>query len=408
MSTESTPSKDRLSPSWIRRPTMWRRKSAHESGLRSTSSGSLSPRPLSSRSNRDESSSARSNSLDKRTSFRGVVNRLRSTSSVSSLGGKSEEIDDNDIHDWFHGFRRYNNQVTTKFSQQQSHDTADLAKATKKLTKNCGGQLIHGLPEAAFDFALLWCPTSELTQRNTKEPSWSWTSLASPVCFPFDPSTCPDISNLPRSSGEIFRSEITNFHIGPPESPYTLRRDKKNPALRITYPPYLHAPRGSDHTVESKTLRFTALIIAAEDFSSEQLYYKDAAIPVCQLFDARDRHCGVIMSHLSSFSAPSSTGPYEFILLSRNLRREPEAHTRRPQNATSHPPGTPIWDGQGFVWDESVVEFDDAVFEEGEWKMVNVMLVRWVGEFAERVAVGRMHEDVWREGGPRRKDVVLR
>ena len=93
---------------------------------------------------------------------------------------------------------------------------------------------------------------------------------------------------------------------------------------------------------------------------------------------------------------------------SRNLRREPEAHTRRPANPTVHPPGTPIWDGEGFVWDQVVVDFDDEVFEEGPWKMLNVMLIKWVGEDAERVAIARIHEDAWIAQGPSKKEIVLR
>lgn len=74
-----------------------------------------------------------------------------------------------------------------------------------------------------------------------------------------------------------------------------------------------------------------------------------------------------------------------------------------------HPPGTPIWDGERFVWDEEVVDFDEEVFAKGEWCMLNVMLVRWdeMRGVAERVAVGRIHEDAWRKLEPVRKEVVL-
>jgi hypothetical protein len=334
------------------------------------------------------------------------VNRLRSSSSASSLGGKSR-IDDNDIHDWFQGFRRYNELVTTEISPNHSYDPSAFAKATKMLTKNCGGQLIHGIPEAAFDFGLLWCPTSELTRRdNTNEPTWSWTAFHGAVNFPLDPTTCPDISNAPKSDGEIFRSEITNFHIGPATAQYTIRREK-NASLRTKYPPYFHAPRGSDASIESNILRFSAYTISADPFHSAQLHHNGAEIPCSQLFNAKNRHCGVIMDRLSALDEPSPIGPFEFVLLSRNLCREPVSHTRRPTNSVIHPPGTPIWDGERFLWDEVVAEHDEG-FEEGEWKMLNVMLIRWDGDVAERVAIARMHEDAWEEMGPVRKEVVLR
>jgi hypothetical protein len=48
------------------------------------------------------------------------------------------------------------------------------------------------------------------------------------------------------------------------------------------------------------------------------------------------------------------------------------------------------------------------VFEDGPWKMLNVMLVKWDAGVAERVAIARIHEDAWMAGGPTRRDVVLR
>lgn len=60
------------------------------------------------------------------------------------------------------------------------------------------------------------------------------------------------------------------------------------------------------------------------------------------------------------------------------------------------------------MWDEAVVDFDEDVFGEGEWTMLNVMLIKWVGEHAERVAVGRIHEDAWAAGEPVRREIVLR
>jgi hypothetical protein len=422
--TESHPSNDRLSPAWIRRSVSWtRRKSAQDGDARpTTSNGFLSPRPSSSRTNSDESGSARSKSLDGRTSLRGVVNRLRSSSSASSLGGK---INDNDIHDWFQGFRRYNQLVTTQFSPAPSYDAQGLIKATKPLTKNCGGQLIHGLPEAAFDFGLLWCPVGELSRRDTNEPSWSWTAFNGPVTFPFDPTTCPDLYHAPRSEGELFRSEITNFHIGPVDAQYTIRREKGT-ALRSAYPPYFHAPRGSDSKADSNTLRFTASTISAEGFnnldrsvnnSPEQMHYTERKegqeitheIPICELINPSGQHCGVIMDRHVNFSEPHTKGAFEFVLISRNLRNKPTRENAKAANPTFHPPGTPIWHDDKFLFDQVVHDFDDDVFEDGDWKMLNVMLIKWHGdEYAERVAIARIHEDAWNAQGPARQDIVLR
>lgn len=292
---------------------------------------------------------------------------------------------------------------------ERPHTIPEFTKASKQLTKNCGGNFIHGLPEAMFDYSLLWCPADATIARDDNEPSWSWTSHDGRINFPFDPTNCPDTYTLPRSTGETFRSEIQNFHIGPQSTPYTIRRDKHS-SLRIRYPPYFHAPRGSDPTLESSTLRFTAHTVPADSFTASQLHYSGSEIPCSQLLNSEGKQAGVLMSHESSISAPHYHGPYEFVLLSRNKRVEPAEHTRRPVKETMHPPGTPIWDGERFVWDEEVVDFDEEVFEAGEWKVLNVMLIRWDEQRgqAERVTVGRMHEDAWMKLGPLRKDIVLR
>jgi hypothetical protein len=315
-------------------------------------------------------------------------------------------VDLSDIHDWFKGFQNYNRLVATKFSLHESHDSLDFATATKALTKNCGGRLLHSIPESAFDFGLLWCPAGKLSRRDSEEPSWSWTASTGPVNFPFDPTTCPDLYRASRSEGELFRSEVVQYHTGPVDAPYTVRREK-NGSLRIKYPPYFHAPRGQDASAESSTLRFTASTISAEGFKAEQLHYQEKEIPCSQLLNDKEQQCGIIMDFESSISEPSSTGPFEFVLLSRNLRRDPADSTRRPANPTMHPPGTPIWDGERFVWDEHVVEFDDRVFEDGPWKMLNVMLIKWVGERAERVAIAKIHEDAWMQHSPTKRDIVL-
>ncbi|KAF2994197.1 hypothetical protein E8E13_002875 [Curvularia kusanoi] len=403
---------DRLSPGWISRPLSRRKKSPDS---RPTSANSqLSPQRSVSRRSSNSNSNSNDNDNDSRPSsrsgsrsIRGMVSRIRSVSNASRPKTPNQEVDLKEIDEWFTGFQRYNQLVSTI---PQPNITPEFSKACKQLSKNCGGNFIHSLPEALFDLALLWCPTSPSTSTNLASPSWSWTSQTEPVNFPFDPTTSPDTYTLPRSSGPTFRSEIQNFHIGPVNDPYTIRRDKHNTSVRIQYPPYFHAPRGSDPKAESEVLRFTAQTIPADGFSANQLHYRDQEIPCSQLIDPQGHHAGVLMAHESSISAPHYSGPYEFVLLSRNKRVQPAEGTGKPKCATMHPPGTPIWAEERFVWDQEVVDFDEEVFKNaGEWCVVNVMLIRWDESrgHAERVAVGRMHEDAWGRLGAMKREVVL-
>ncbi|KAF2706260.1 hypothetical protein K504DRAFT_447973 [Pleomassaria siparia CBS 279.74] len=384
-------------------------QSASPSASQSQPGGLLVPQLTSiSTSDSDESPSIRSSRSRGRGSFKDMMNRLRSSSSVTLVDEGIQESDFKHIDNWYHGFDRYNQLVTTQTSPNQSYESEEFSRISNTLTKNCGGRFLHGLPEAVFDFSLLWCPAGSLTRKDSQEPSWSWTGWEGPVNFPFDVTNSPDLQSTPKSDGQLFRSEVTQYHVGPQSAPYTVRREKKEADLRIQFPPYFHAPRGSDASVDSNTLFFTAYTIPAEGFSIEQLTYENKEIPCSHLINESKQHCGVIMDFEEAISAPSSTGPFEFILVSRNLRREPLTHTRRPAVPTIHPPGTPIWDGTRFVWDQEVVDFDEEVFATGPWKVLNVVLIKWVGDHAERVAVARIHEDAWLKLSPVKKHIVLR
>lgn len=366
----------------------------------------LVPKSTSVSSESGDSRSVRSNRSRGRRAFKEMMNRLRSSSNVTVVEELPlQESDFKQIDDWYTGFRRYNQLVATRISPNRSYPSEEFSKISTILSKNCGGRFIHGMPEAVFDLSLLWCPAEPLKRQESQEPTWSWTGWEGGVNFPFDPTNCPDLS---RNENEWFRSEILHYHVGPASVPYTIRREKKERRLRVHYPPYFHAPRGYDSSADSDTLRFSAFTVSANGFTADQLHYEGKEIPCSQLRNEKDQHCGVIMDFEESISAPSSTGPFEFVLVSRNLRREPAMNTRRPTIPTIHPPGTPIWDGNRFVWDQEVMDYDEDIFASGPWKMLNVILIKWVGEYAERVAVARIHEDVWLQRSPVKKEIALR
>ncbi|KAF2262674.1 hypothetical protein CC78DRAFT_582261 [Lojkania enalia] len=383
------------------------RNSSKSAKSRPSSAGVLSPRLTARSSDSDESRSNQSSKSRGRASFKGLMSRLRSSSSVTLVEGPQlQEADFKQIGDWFTGFDRYDQLVTTVISPDPTYPSENFTRISKILSKNCGGRFIHGLPEALFDFALLWCPAGPLKMKDNCEPTWSWTRFEGPVNFPFDPTNSPDLLNLPRSEAEwFFKSDIRQYHIGRQSDLYTVRREKDR-RLRIQLPPYFHASRGHDASTNSNTLRFTTYAIPAQGFTAEQLDYDEKDIPCCHLIHDK-KLCGVIMDFNASISEPCPTGPFEFVLLSRNLRGEPTARSRRPVIPTNHPSGTPIWNGKRFIWDQEVADFDEGVFQPGPWKMLNVMLIKWIDSYAERVAVARIHEDAWKQQKPVMKDIIL-
>ncbi|KAF2468534.1 uncharacterized protein BDR25DRAFT_304952, partial [Lindgomyces ingoldianus] len=429
--TSNTPIQSKgLTPSWAidyyrRRKSSTKHQSSSTLQLppserprsHSTPGDLLSPR---STSTSRSSESGESRSVRSTISLRSLVGKLRSPSSTTLVDLQSESkspetklpeftpSEFEQIEHWFAGFAYYNQLVTLRVSKNQTGDPdVAFSNFTKIISKKIGGQFIHALPEAVFDLSLLWCPAGPLKRKDSTEPSWSWTGWDGPVNFPFDPTNSPDLLSMPRDEGEWFRSEILQYHIGSESAPYTIRREKQERKLRIHYPPYFHAPRGYDANADSDTLRFSAYTISADGFTSEQLDHHGKAIPCSHLINDDDQQCGVIMDFDESISTPSSTGPFEFVLVSRSLLREPASKTRTPALPTIHPPGTPIWANDRFVWDEEIVDFDNEVFPSGPWVLLNVILIKWVGNYAERVAVARIHENAWKQCKPVKRDIVL-
>lgn len=369
------------------------------------------PKPTSKSTDSDESRSIGSNASRGRRLIQQIGNRLRSSSRASSTGLEAEPLGEKEfkqVDSWLDAFDKYNQLVTNQVSRDPSYPPEKFAKLCEILTKKCeGGGFVHGLPEALFDLALLWCPAERQIRKevSTKEPSWSWTGWKGAVNFPFDPTNCPDVRQL---TGNFFKSEIARFNIGPEDRPYTLRRETRR--VRIQYP-YDPAAEGSDRNTNSNTLRFKAHVISADSFTAHQLGDENNKDIACsELVDYQGHHCGNIMDYKELFGRPTNKpGPFQFVLLSRNRHCEPATVTRKPVASTIHPPGTPMWDGERFLWDKQLEEFDANIFEDGEWKMLNVMLIQWQEEgYFERVAIARMHEDAWKAQNPVRKDIVLR
>ncbi|KAF2739703.1 hypothetical protein EJ04DRAFT_519355 [Polyplosphaeria fusca] len=409
MSTEPPPrSSKSLKPSSAF--SIFRKPSLQDGDLRPSSRGALTPKPTTSTTESDESRSTRSSQSRRSSSIRDLVTRLRSSSNVTLVEGpKLEESDFKKIDSWWNGFEGYSQLVTLETSLDDAYAGARFAAICGILSKIAGNSsFFHGLPERAIDLALLWCPAGPTTRRkDSEEPSWSWTGWEGQVNFPFDPSNCPDLRRLPRSEGELFRSEISEFRVGPPESQYCLRREQDT-AMRSTYATHFHAPYGKEPNADTNTLRFSAFTINADSgFDVEQMENHDDRQLACSSLLVNKNTCGILMDFEERLFKPHYAGEYEFVLISRNRYHEASKQPNAPTIPTYHPPGTPIWNGERFLWLQQIWEHDE-VYPEGPWKMLNVMLIRWHGDYAERVAVGKIHEDEWQKHKPTRRNIVLK
>ncbi|CAI6318872.1 unnamed protein product [Periconia digitata] len=421
MSTANSPTSGRLTPSWVSNLTRRGSKSPSIEDRSSNPGGLLVPGQAS-RSSDSEGSrsihSTRSDGSQTRTFIGRISNKFQRKRSPSTAGYDAltppilglKDFKAGPFHDWKAAFAKYNQLVTNQVSKDGSGQSKEFADICAELEKQCGGPFIHGLPEPVFDLALLWCPTGAQyrKQHPALHPSWSWTGWeGAGVNFPFDPYNCPDIR---QSEGDFLRSEIFYYNLGPSNSPWTVRR-LRDQKVRLQVP--YHGPfRGNTHpTTETDTLRFAAFTIPAESFKMCQVVDDDKhRMPYSELMDKENRHCGNIMDYRHLISASDDRErKFEYVLLSRSRRCPAKADTTRPSSNVAHPPGTPIWKDDRFLWDEALEDFDDSHFNDSEWCMLNVMLVEYQDEgWWERVAIGQMHEEVWQAQNPTRKDIVLR
>jgi hypothetical protein len=51
--------------------------------------------------------------------------------------------------------------------------------------------------------------------------------------------------------------------------------------------------------------------------------------------------------------------------------------------------------------------FDHETYKQGEWCLLNIMLIEWKGSEAERVTIGQIHIDAWNQFHTERKQIRL-
>jgi hypothetical protein len=219
-----------------------------------------------------------------------------------------EELALRKVENWFEGFDRYNQLVTLDISKNGTYPSERSNRIFELLTKKLDGNFIHGLPEAVFDFALLWVPADRLTRKSTG-PSWSWTGWEGPVNFPFDPTNCPDLRRMAKSEGEWFRSEIKGYRIGSNAVQREIMKSDRalHPSLRIRYIPNFHLSYGKVHTDDPQTLTFEAWTISAEGFDVKQLEYERKKGKVTEEPPKRPKQAHLRKSRYATSSKTSGT-----------------------------------------------------------------------------------------------------
>ncbi|KAF7503741.1 hypothetical protein GJ744_003324 [Endocarpon pusillum] len=321
--------------------------------------------------------------------------------------------------------------------------------------------LFNGLPMILIHFALLWQtldPTSRrlttFSPRSGSEsfprclPSWSWVGWTGPVCIGPEPLylvILPEIRIYTYDRRNAFRPIEDTYAIPNLESLWFGNRKiltstgLPDESAHFPSPPDpvdMPAPTGTDSTEADTAVPLVTanhyFLYFRTTYSSNYFSIKGTMLTTSlpshdtisvytgrsfQTFwitDPAGNHAGTIRLTPKQASyygtrenRTTETPPAEFIVLSRT-NQEPYLnigyHGARGRNL-------------GQEW----FQFDDRMWEWKDMCLLNVMLVKAVGDTGgtgdddveknflavERIAVGVIHQDAWAAGGPRRRYIKL-
>jgi hypothetical protein len=239
-----------------------------------------------------------------------------------------------------------------------------------QLGKIFGWAFAEGLPLQLFDIAILWTPIESVVRRITEppHPSWSWSGWIGRVHY-------KDIlANLDWPGGLDFGKIF-----------------RKTAALEydVTFPATL------DFEGESVTLG--AFIVEP---SKQNLLNARARLPVTPhtllIYDRSGLRCGILHGLQNTEIASTHEGDFQLLRLS-------EWQTML-QDLGYHGPYISYLLESGYEHREKL--FED-VFRNTPWCTLNIVCVQWTGKVWQRVAVGHIHADAWKEAGPAPKKIAL-
>jgi hypothetical protein len=244
---------------------------------------------------------------------------------------------------------------------------------------------MQGLPLRFIDVALFWYQIGPLRRREVDHilddksqrldfPSWSWAGWVGPISYALD-----------SAEGSIYpESDIDSFTLNYAED-YQLsgkmQNEAKAPQHRSWAPLTVAIPK--EHN-SHHVLTFSAKAFGAASFKFDvDRFPSEDELPVSKILDADSKQCGILLDAAklgSQMQGELSSLPpaYQFIILS---------HTKR---TLSRRGGFTCYLDDGYLepfgWEYSMLT--------GPWRCENIMLVRKVGQFYERVAIGMVHEKV--------------
>lgn len=320
-------------------------------------------------------------------------------------------------------FNIYQNMVKS-YNQRELSYPLDALKAfsgiISALQKRFKWTFLSALPEELIHLGLLRRPMANSSRRfsnisNTTalpsdiRPSWCWTAWTGNMYW--DPWRTDSYAG----NGIQIKSEIQSFAI---RDAVTLRPIKAAEASSGSSPSSAfsdelrklnEALRHKSDLSQRLTLCFWAYIVhlTSSSFSLSKPYSKDnnrrrARVSYNQWWinDSTSHHCGTLTGITSWPPSSYDITKYDVVLLSRSYQKVvTEASIKA---SLDH---LPLEYPSSYEYYDEMFDPDHYPLTE-DWSM-NIMLVEWKGECAERVAIGQIHVNAWKKLGSERKLVLL-
>lgn len=313
------------------------------------------------------------------------------------------------------------------YSRRQLSFQTDIINAVTGMLKvmhdHIGGDLIAGVPSQYLDLVMMWTPAEPLDRITpigegaNAFPTWSWAAWTGCKQFrlahndsgydsPVREFATSEVDCFTMLHGgellEIFKTqdEITAKEI----LDVSTAQDRSHELEIPKYVPYstrkAQGVAGSDFG--PNVLQFWAYAAHVESFQFADIEGTLISEPehgnqrghqyVNSLLDPRRKHCGLVFKpqSRSRYREDIDPGSMEYILIS-SFR---DSGRRR--------------DGVETI-DQSVKPFDPHAFP---WRgkgsgLVNVMLIEWFGDIAERLTVAQINRQAWENAKPVKKHIRL-
>ncbi|KAH6716208.1 heterokaryon incompatibility protein-domain-containing protein, partial [Leptodontidium sp. MPI-SDFR-AT-0119] len=314
-------------------------------------------------------------------------------------------------------------EMYTKKQLSFSTDILNALAGIQAVIRNrVGGEFIAGCSTGYLDLSLLWTSTEPADRRTevgaggSMFPSWSWAGWTGAKQY----LIMEDGKRTYRSlHHEYARSEIRRFEVYFQGTLLDIRKPAEETRatevrnlgslerpLEETFPKYVPYADGFlrgilGPNLGPNVLQFWAEAVDAKHFSISEVTgpfltdHEHANITtkqtVSKLLDSKNQYCGLIFKPTAkSRQRKQRVGLLQFILISSFG----ESKDRRTGFQTTDTKLRPF-DEEKFPW-----------MGEGSG-IVNLMLIKWYDEIAERISVARVHRKAWAEAGPVMRHIRL-